>query len=498
MGGAAIRLWPALAGPVVRPGIYGHFAEHLGRCVHGGIWVGERSRVPNESGVRLDVLAALKHLRAPVVRWPGGCFADDYHWRDGVGPRAERPATVNAWWRQGESNEFGTDEFARFCAAAGADAYFCANVGSGSPREARDWVEYCNFGGDSALTRLRAANGSAAPHGVRWWGVGNENWGCGGRFDGAGYAGEYRRFANYMRQIDPSIQLVACGASFGDRKNPVLNEWNHDFCAALKHPDLLDHLSLHRYFSRGAGADFSDGEFRALFADVHAMERDLELTGAVLRYYFPDRFVGIVVDEWGVWHPSATVENGLEQENTLRDALLAGSVLNLFNRWARRVTMANIAQTVNVLQCMAVTRGNAMFLTPTYYVFELMRPHMNGRLVTQEVEGPSYEAHGTGFTALRTVDCLDASASLSGRKLHLTVVNRSLGEDLETPITLNGAKAASVSAKILSAPVPNAMNSFETPSAVTAKRTKSELREDGSLVHVFPRHSMTALTITLQ
>ncbi len=523
MSRPAINIWPALPKSVIRPEIYGHFAEHLGRCIYEGVWVGEGARLPNENGLRLDVLAALKHLRAPVVRWPGGCFADDYHWRDGVGPRAERPVTANIWWRQGEPNEFGTGEFMRFCRALGCQPYLCANVGSGSPREARDWVEYCNFGGDSSLSALRARDGSPEPHGVKYWGVGNENWACGGRLTGGDYAKEFARYGNYMKAMDPSVELVACGAQPSDRHsfkspfaggfrgmlgpptvpgmaehNPVQNDWNHDFCAGMQHPELIDHIALHRHFSRGPGRDFSDGDFRGLFADVFTLERDLKLTEAILAYHYPDKFVGIMVDEWGMWHPEAQVDNGLEQDHTLRDALLAASVLNLFNRWSHRVTMANIAQTINVLQCLAMTQGDRMFLTPTYYAFDMLRPHMGARAITHETDSPSYSAHPVGQSAPCNVPLLDASVSMAGKKVLVTVVNRSLDTDLETAIQLREFRAASVSAKVMAAPDPRATNSFAVPSGVASKRTKVDAVEGGTIVHVFPRHSLTALTITLE
>ena len=498
MSRPVLRIWPALPKSVIRPEIYGHFAEHAGRCVYEGIWVGEGSRIPNENGLRLDVLAALKHLRAPVLRWPGGRFADDYHWRDGVGPRADRPVTANIWWQQGEPNEFGTAEFVRLCRAVGCQPYFCVNIGSGSPREARDWVEYCNFGGESSLSATRGRDGSPEPYGVKYWRLGNESWGRGGRFSGTDYAKEFAQYGNYMKGLDPSVELFACGGHGDEYCNPAGNDWKQDFCASMRHPDLLDHMALHRYFARGGGGDFAEDDYRGLFAEVSALERDLALTEALLKYHYPGKEVGIAVDEWGMWHPEAKVENGLEQAHTLRDALLAGSVLNLFNRWSHRVTMANLAQTVNVLQCLAMTQGNRMFLTPTYYVFEMMRPHMGGRLLTQEVEGPTYSAHGRGERTPSEITLLDASASLSGRKVALTVVNRSVDSDIEALIQLRECRVASVSAKVMTGATPKAENTFAVPSAVTAKRTKSEAAEDGTVVHVFPRHSLTSLTITLE
>ena len=497
MGDACIRLWPSLPLAKIRPEIYGHFAEHLGRCIYEGIWVGPEARIPNQRGLRLDVLAALKHLRAPVLRWPGGCFADDYHWRDGVGPVEKRPQRVNLWWREIEPNSFGTDEFLLLCSELGCAPYLCCNVGSGTPQEARDWLEYCTFGGDSMLAALRAKHGHPEPYDIKYWGVGNENWGCGGGFHAREYAAEYRRFACYLRALCPDMELVACGAGFGDYSNDVQNTWNHELCDAVPEPHGIDHLALHRYFARGTATGFSDAEHRALLADVCSLERDLELTEAVLRYFYPDRHVGIAIDEWGVWHPCATQDNGLEQPNTLRDALLAGAVLNCLNRWAHRVTMANIAQTINVLQCLAKTDGARMYLTPTYHVFDMMRPHMGARLLTQEVDGPTYEAHPVGLRNKRSVPLLSVSASAHGRKLLLTVVNASVDEDVPTRIDVREARIGAVSGRVLDGPDVRAENTFDAPKTVVAKRVQIGV-ENGELAHTFPAHSCTALSITLE
>ncbi len=495
MNKANIRLWPELSGAEINPNIYGHFAEHLGRCVYEGIWVGERSRIPNENGMRLDVLAALKQLRAPVMRWPGGCFADDYHWRDGIGPRSQRPKTVNIWWHQTEPNEFGTDEFMAFCRAVGCEPYLAANVGSGTPDEARAWVEYCNFEGESTLTAQRAANGSPEPYGVKYWGVGNENWGCGGRFSAENYAQEFIRFASYISAMDPRAQRVAAGTGV-DLANPILARWNHEFCDAMIHQDLIDHLSIHAYFKRGAGAGFSDSEFVALFGDLLTLERELQQTDRLLGFSYPDKKVGLIIDEWGVWHPEAVVENGLEQPNTLRDALFAGATLNLFNRYAHRITMANIAQTVNVLQCVALTDGARMVLTPTYHIFDMMRPHMGARLLTQEVDSPQTDVHPVGLHRKYPMPFLSVSASISGKKVFLTVTNQNPHEAIEATIDLRGAAIGQVSGRVLTADNPRTQNTFDEPKAVTPKRVKVEAPQ-GTLTHVFPAHSFTSLSLTL-
>ena len=492
MTNAVLRIWPELPKATIAPNIYGHFIEHLGRCVYEGIWVGERSRIPNDGGLRLDVLAALKQLRASVIRWPGGCFADTYHWRDGIGPRSDRPSTVNIWWGQEDSNVFGTEEYIRFCRAAGCEPYICTNVGSGTPREAADWLEYCNHGGDSTLSRLRGSK----PHGVRYWGIGNENWGCGGNFRADDYAKAYVRFATYLRQIDPTIQLIACGCSPMDYQNAAFVNWNHDFCDAMPHPSLIDQLSIHRYFGRGQGATFSDSEYQALFGDLVTFERDLQLADQVLGYFYPDKLVGLAVDEWGVWHPTATVESGLEQVNTLRDAVFAGAALNLFNRYAHRVTMANIAQTINVLQSVAMTDGERMFLTPTYHIYDMMRSHMGARVLTQDIVCETYEAHPVGLKRKASVPELSASASLQGNKVHVTVANQTPDKDIETTVFLRETKVAAITGRVLNASDARDSNSFDAPKTVIPKRLRFET-VGNELVHVFPKHSFTALTFTL-
>lgn len=495
MSTARVSLWPELQRATISPMIYGHFAEHLGRCIYEGIWVGPKSRIPNDGGLRLDVLAALRQLRAPVLRWPGGCFADAYHWRDGVGPAKQRPETVNLWWHQAEPNDFGTDEFMRLCKAVECAPYICVNVGSGTPQEALEWLEYCNYAGESTLSRQRGKNGSAEPYGVKYWGIGNENWGCGGRFRAEDYAKKYVRYASYMRGFDPAIEMVACGFGPGETGSEWAG-WNQAFCANMPHADLIDHLSIHRYFKRGAGAAFSDSEYHSLFGDLHALERDLQLTDALLSYFYPDKPVGIAVDEWGVWHPSAVVDNGLEQEATLRDAVFAGACLNLFNRYAHRVTMANLAQTINVLQCVALTQGGKMILTPTYHVFDMMRPHMGARLVTHALECDTYETHPVSLRGKRPVDELSVSASLAENKLFLTLANQTVDKDIETKIVLKGVKAQGISAKVLNSADARDQNTFANPKSIAPARQKSEGAKD-EWVHVVPAHSFAAVTLTL-
>ncbi len=496
MSGARIRIWTDLPKATINPNIYGHFAEHLGRCIYEGIWAGRRSDIPDEDGIRLDVLAALNQVRAPIIRWPGGCFADMYHWRDGIGPRKQRPPTVNTWWRQGEPNEFGTDEFMQFCRGVGCEPYICVNVGTGSPQEAVEWLEYCNHGGDSVLSRARVSHAGAKPHGVKYWGIGNENWGCGGRFTAADYAKEFVRFASFMKAADPTVQLIGCGCSPMDYQNPAFVAWNHEFCQAMPHADLIDQLSIHRYFSRGHGVNFSDSEYHALFADLISLERDVQQADQLLSYFYPDKFVGLAVDEWGLWHPSASVENGLEQENTLRDAVFAGAVLNLFNRYAHRVTMSNIAQTINVLQSLAFTDGRRMFLTPTYHIYDMMRYHMGARALTQEIECPEFEGHPVGLRRKFSVPALSVSASIAGSKVLVTVANQTINQDIEARLELRGAKPGGIVGRALNSATARDQNTFDAPKTIFPKRLKLE-PSGGEIVHTFPAHSFTSLNISL-
>lgn len=489
MSRARIAVWTELPKTVIHPTIYGHFAEHLGKCVYEGIWVGPRSRIAHQAGLRLDVIAALSELNVPVIRWPGGCFADTYHWRDGVGAAGERPQKVNMWWKQGEPNTFGTDEFMRFCRTVGCEPYLCVNVGTGTPQEALEWLEYCNFGGDSTLARLRKHNGHAAPYEIKYWGIGNENWGCGGRFRPQDYAKEYIRFATYFRAFDPTVRLIACGHG-PDRA------WSHDFCNAMPHADLIDLISVHRYFGRGTATGFSDSEYRSLFGDLHALEHDIQTIDHLLGYFFPNKHVGLAIDEWGVWHPEAKKDNGLEQPGTLRDAVFAGACLNLFNQYAGRVRMANLAQTMNVLQCLAVTSGSKMFLTPTYHVFDMMRPHMGAKLLTHEMECETYETHPMTFRDKAATAVLSVSVSLAGKRLHLTAANQTPDKAVEARIVLKDAAIASVSGRVLYSEDPRDTNTFDEPKKVSPKRIKLDTAEK-ELVHVFPAHSFTALSVTL-
>jgi len=497
----------------INPNIYGHFIEHQGRCIYPGIWVGYHSKIPNVNGLRKDVVEALKRIKAPVIRWPGGCFADVYHWEDGIGPIDQRPRCPSLSWGRPpclgeESNEFGTDEFMMFCKSVGAEPYLCINVGSGSPEEARSWLEYCNYAGSSRYAKLRAKNGHPKPFGVKYWGVGNESWGCGGLFDPTYYAWEYRRFANFLKGADPSIQLIACGHTSRD--------WNFKFMENLRDDfgywiDLIDHLSIHYYFrhnSFGGDVEFTDEQYFNLLLDVQNLEYQIQQTINIVDFFSEKRKnIGIVVDEWGVWHPQATCKSELYQQNTLRDAILAAVVLNLFNKYSDKVVMANIAQAVNLLQSLCLTKGEKTVLTPTYYVYDLYKSHMGSKALKVEIQSPIIKIHsprGGLERKLKPLQALDASASLrEDGNLVITLVNQSLKEDLETEIRLVGARVCSeevfeeVELVILNAEDVREYNDFNAPNKVIPKEDTLKIK-GRILKYVVPKHSISRLVLMLK
>ncbi|MHC4481720.1 MAG: alpha-N-arabinofuranosidase, partial [Planctomycetota bacterium] len=381
-----VSLRPQARRHQVSPYLYSHFAEHLGRCIYGGIWVGEDSPIANEAGLRLDTADALKRLRLPALRWPGGCFADNYHWTDGIGPPQERARRHNLWWNQPETNEFGTDEFMRLCRMIECEPYICLNVGSGTVEEARAWVEYCNSAQQTEWVRRRRQNGQDEPYGAKLWGIGNENWGCGGTMRPEHYADLYRRFATYVHHTaGEGAKLVACGS------HPGIPQWDERFLDAMQGAyGLVDHLALHIYLAHGTSdLAFSDEDYYRLIASVRVLEENVDRAAALADACgTPKHRIGIVLDEWGTWYSEAAVATGLYQQNTMRDALFAAASFHAFHERADQLFMTNMAQTVNVLQALVLTDGPAMVVTPTYHVYEMLRPHGDGWLVECAVDSP--------------------------------------------------------------------------------------------------------------
>lgn len=482
-----ISVFLAESSAVIRPELYGHFAEHLGGCIDEGIWVGESSTIPNFGGIRSDVLEALRLLHPPVLRWPGGCFADDYHWEDGIGPRGNRPRRVNLWWGQTiETNAFGTHEFIQVCRYLGAEPYIGANLGSGSPRQMREWMEYCNFAGDSTLARRRAGNGSPVPFGVRYWGVGNEAWGCGGNFCPEDYAAEYKRFATYAREFGGTRPfLIACGPDGNDPN------WTTRFFQKLGGFPHIAGFAAHYYCGTAgpSATEFDLDQWYELLEKATRMEKLLHEQRALLDQFDPQRKIGLIVDEWGAWHLPTPGRNPahLWQQNTLRDALVAALTLDVFNRNADKLVMANIAQTVNVLQAMVLTQGEKMMTTPTYHVFEMYRTHQGGRSLRT-----SFEAPPISFAAgdeKRRIAGLSGSASLKGDLLTLSVVNPHASLPLEATLDFQGGAPGEATVSVLTHSDLAAHNTFENPGQLRPVSGAWEIRDR----HVFPPASVTVI-----
>ncbi len=364
--------------PVISPEVYGHFAEHLGRCIYEGLWVGEDSEIPNVNGIRSDVVEALRALDIPVLRWPGGCFADEYHWKDGIGPREQRKSMYNSnWGGVVENNHFGTHEYFDLCNQLGCKTYVCGNIGSGTVQEMAEWVEYMTSPSGSPMANWRRSNGQDLPWKLDYFGVGNESWGCGGNMRPEYYADLYRRYNTYVRTYSENkIQRFACGANTTDYNwTRVLME------NAATH---MDGLSLHNYTlldskwpPSGSATEFDKAEWFSILRSAVAMDQLVEKHSSVMDEFDPEKRVGLIVDEWGTWHPvePGTDSGFLYQQNTMRDAMVAALHLHIFHKHADRVTMANIAQTVNVLQAMVLTKGPEMLVTPSYWVFEMFKQH---------------------------------------------------------------------------------------------------------------------------
>jgi len=487
----SVTIRPEISLGKISPMIYGHFIEHLGRCVYEGIWVGEKSKIPNTRGIRKDTVAALKAIGAPVLRWPGGCFADDYHWTDGIGPASKRPVQFNRWGPSEDDNQFGTHEFIDFCRQVGAEPYICANVGTGSPSEAAYWVEYCNHAGATAAAELRAKNGSKEPFAVKYWGVGNENWGCGGHMEPEEYAAEYRRFAGFMHSRDPKIELVAGGHTAPD--------WNWRFLKNMGRLHLIHHLSIHVYFPGcGNDADFTTTDYYNMVLRSTEIEREIALAREAVEVFVRGaKPVGIIVDEWGTWHPQARDDNGLQQKNTMRDAIVAAGCLDVFNKYACCVTMTNIAQTINVLQCMAQTAQDKLWLTPTYHVYDLYKGHMGAESVHVDIDTTMVEARA-GDGMKKELPVLSASASLNAAKktLLLTVTNRHLDEAVEVDINIQGDfKVKGATIHTLAARDIREYNDAEAPDRIKPAHPRKLAPDE--LPHLLAAKSVTAIEYQL-
>lgn len=470
---------------------FGQFVEHLGRCIYDGIWVGSDSPIPNENGIRSDVLQALQELKIPVLRWPGGCFADDYHWEDGIGPRDQRPRRVNRHWeRVVEDNQFGTHEFLELCEAIGAKPYICGNVGSGTPAEMSQWLEYMTYDGDSTLAEQRRQNGQDTPWRVDYFGVGNESWGCGGNMTPEYYAMLYRRFSLYAMSFNEErTEKIACGANVDDY------HWTEVLMRDAG--GLFDGLSLHNYTfpgtwqEKGFDTHWTEAEWCETMVKALRMDELITKHSEIMDTYDPQRRVNLVVDEWGTWFApeNAGAKGLLYQENTVRDALVVALHLHIFQRHAERVRMANIAQTVNVLQAMILTQGDKMVLTPSYHMFKMMNVHQDAVRLGVKVSEGSQELYG------HTLPRLDAAATTKDGKTHVSLVNVHPTAKVACAIDNKGGTYSAGTAEILAAEVLTAQNTFEQPDAVVPRNLPLQWH-DHRIVAELPPGSVAVLTLT--
>jgi len=472
--------------------IYGHFSEHLGRCIYEGIYVGEDSPIPNTNGMRNDVVDALKKIKIPVLRWPGGCFADEYHWMDGIGPKEKRKKMINTHWGGVvEDNSFGTHEFMELCRQLGCEPYINGNVGSGTVEEMQNWVEYMTFDGVSPMAELRTKNGSAKPWKLKYFGVGNENWGCGGNMRPEYYADVYRRYQTYVRNFgDNKIYRIACGANSDD--------YNWTDVLMKSAGRFMDGISMHYYTvpgpawdEKGSATKFGENEWYSTLFKTLKMEELVTRHAAIIRRYDPEKRVGLIVDEWGTWYDvePGTNPGFLYQQNTMRDALVAGINLNIFNKHSDAVVMANIAQTVNVLQSVILTEGAKMLLTPTYHVFDMYKEHQEAALLESYIE-----TRHIGNDP-NTVPNLHESVSITqDGSINITLCNLSPDESYSIDTEITGFKAADIKGRILTGAVAD-HNTFEAPENVKPKEFKQFSATDRGLAFEIPAVSVLSLTL---
>ncbi|MFW5753424.1 MAG: alpha-N-arabinofuranosidase [Marinilabiliaceae bacterium] len=478
---------------VINKNIYGHFAEHLGRCIYDGIWVGPDSDIPNVNGYRKDVLEALKELDIPVLRWPGGCYADTYHWKDGVGPVDERPTTKNYFWGGvTEDNSFGTHEFLNLCEELGADAYVSANVGSGTVKEMTEWIEYMTSDDDIPMANWRRENGREEPWDVAFLGIGNESWGCGGDMRPEFYSDLLRQYSLYANVYgEEQFKRVGCGANgFDANWTEVLME------RATNH---MDALSLHYYTiatgdweNKSSATGFDEDLYFSALKNALRMDDLLVEHSEIMDEHDPDKEVPLYVDEWGIW---TDVEPGtnpgfLHQQNSIRDALIAALTFDIFHKHSDRVEMANIAQVVNVLQAMILTEDNQMILTPTYHVFNMYKVHQDATYLPVSLEHVDYQMEDEEIPAV------SGTASRKEGVVNVSVSNLHATENQTVEVDLNEGNVNEVAnATLLSAPEFNSVNTYDEPEVVSPEAFSGFEFDQGVLTLDLPPHSVVTLEV---
>nr|WP_243846668.1 alpha-L-arabinofuranosidase C-terminal domain-containing protein [Sphingomonas japonica] len=499
-------------GPRIDRNIFGQFAENLGTGIYGGVWVGEDSSIPNVRGIRTDVVAALKALKVASVRWPGGCFADEYHWRDGIGPRSKRSVTVNGSWGNAlERNDFGTDEFFDFVEQIGSEAYISVNMGSGSVKEAADWLAYMTADPRTTAGAERAANGHPEPYRVKFLGIGNESWSCGGAYRAEYYVDEMKRYARFVRNLnlkqqgtdnpaggsvagsDPMQRIaVGPGTPGTDYTEAVMRAWKgHDWSWNI------EGLSMHQYTwvawpPAYASTGFGEREYATLIKDTLKMEDMIAIHSAVMDKYDPEKKVPLVIDEWGVWLAKlpGSRDGFLHQQNSIRDAIIASINLNMFARHAERVRMTAIAQMVNVLQAMILTDGPKMVLTPTYHLFKMYLPFQDATRLPISFDAGTYRY---GDVSLPRIDAIAARAA--DGKLWIALTNIDPNEPARIDAQIDGTRFQNASGTVLTADQVDAVNTYNRPNAVIPKPAAARVT-DGRMTLTLPPKSVTVLAVT--
>lgn len=505
---AGATLDATIAGPTISRDIFGQFVEHLGEGVYGGIWVGKDSAIPNVRGIRSDVVAALRAIRVPVVRWPGGCFADQYNWRHGIGPQSGRVSTVNMWGNVIEPNSFGTDEFLDFIDQINSEAYISVNVGSGSPAEAAAWLEYMTTDQPTTLGKQRAANGHPAPYRIKYLGLGNENWGCGGGMNADEYDSAMKRFGTFAKNLNPAqngvvpfvkspaaMRQIAVGP--GDDKTDyteaVMKAWKQKAPYSWD----IDGISLHYYTGGKAGvlqspsAGFGEDEYAASLRNTLRMDQLITANSAVMDRFDPERKISLAVDEWGIWTSPIPGTNFMfmRQHGSLRDGIVAALNFNIFARHAERVRMANIAQMANVIQSLILTDGPRMVLTPTYHVHRLYLPFQDAQRLEASFTAGIYR---TGDITLPQVDGIAARGK--DGKVWLAVTNLDAVRSVDLRADVKGVTASSAIGELLTAPAVDSGNTFDKPDLVTPQPVRYSA-QGGRLMFRLPPHSVTVLRL---
>lgn len=481
-------------GAVISKDIYGHFSEDLGRCIYDGFWVDPAMNVQKTGRIRMDVVNALKKIKVPLLRWPGGCYADQYHWSDGIGEPSKRPKRINTnWGMVAEDNSFGTHEFLQLCDLIGCEPYIAGNVGSGTPQEMENWIEYLNYDGNSTLADLRRQNGHEKPYKVAFWGVGNESWGCGGNMTPEHYSDEYKRYATYcLNYPGAPLKKIASGSN-GEDYN-----WTEVCMKNIRAGEMWG-ISMHYYTlatnnwaHKGAAVAFEENEYFSAIKNCLHIEDLVVKHSAIMDKYDPQKRVALVVDEWGIWtDPEPGTNPGfLYQQNSMRDAIIAASTLNIFNNHSDRVRVASLAQTVNVLQALILTDKEKMLLTPTYHVFDLYKVHQDATLLPLQFFSPDYSFGKEKIAAINASASKDKDGAV-----HISIVNADPHKAIKISAAMLGAAYKNVTGLVLTSGAFTDINTFDAPNKVKPASFTDFKMDAGNLLVNMPPLSVVVLEI---